>query len=103
MLTTKIDLLMKKLENPGLNHLKMVNARVTCEECGEQATWASTTRLSPRMSTSLVIPSMVFILIKASMLGGTRPVSHSTTFNRVVMGRISIEMRPLLEISSGIR
>jgi hypothetical protein len=55
------------------------------------------------MSTSLVIPSMVFILIKASMLGGTRPVSHSTTFNRVVMGRISIEMRPLLEISSGIR
>jgi DNA polymerase III gamma/tau subunit len=34
MLTTKIDLLMK-LENPGLDHLKMVNARVTCEECGE--------------------------------------------------------------------
>jgi hypothetical protein len=26
MLTAKIDLLMKKLENPGLNHLKMVNA-----------------------------------------------------------------------------
>jgi hypothetical protein len=25
MLTTKIDLLMKKLENPGLNHLKMVD------------------------------------------------------------------------------
>jgi hypothetical protein len=35
MLTAKIDLLMKKLGNPGLNHLKMVNARVTCEECGE--------------------------------------------------------------------
>jgi hypothetical protein len=35
MLTTKIDLLMKKLENPDLDHLKMVNARVTCEECGE--------------------------------------------------------------------
>jgi hypothetical protein len=35
MLTAKIDLLMKKLENPGLNHLKMVDARVTCEECGE--------------------------------------------------------------------
>jgi hypothetical protein len=31
MLTAKIDLLMKKLENPGLNHLKMVDARVTCE------------------------------------------------------------------------
>jgi hypothetical protein len=35
MLTAKIDLLMKRLENPGLNHLKMVYARVTCEECGE--------------------------------------------------------------------
>jgi hypothetical protein len=35
MLQAKIDLLMKKLENPGLDHLKMVNARVTCEECRE--------------------------------------------------------------------
>jgi hypothetical protein len=35
MLTAKIDLLMKKLENPGLDHLKMVDARVACEECGE--------------------------------------------------------------------
>jgi hypothetical protein len=35
MLTTKIDLLMKKLENLGLDHLKKVNARVSCEECGE--------------------------------------------------------------------
>jgi hypothetical protein len=35
MLTTKIDLLMKKIENPGLDHLKMVNARVMCEECRE--------------------------------------------------------------------
>jgi hypothetical protein len=35
ILTAKIDLLMKKLENPDLNHLKMVDARVMCEECGE--------------------------------------------------------------------
>jgi hypothetical protein len=35
MLTAMIDLLMKKLENSGLDHLKMVDARVTCEECGE--------------------------------------------------------------------
>jgi hypothetical protein len=35
MLTAKIDLLMKKLENPGVDHLKMVNARVRCEECRE--------------------------------------------------------------------
>jgi hypothetical protein len=47
------------------------------------------------MSTSLVIPTMVFSLIEASMLGGTNPVSYSTTANRVVMGRISIEMSPL--------
>jgi hypothetical protein len=32
MLTTKIDLLMKKLEDLGLDHLKMVDARVMCEE-----------------------------------------------------------------------
>jgi hypothetical protein len=35
MLTAKIDLLVKRLENPGLDHLKMVDARVTCEESGE--------------------------------------------------------------------
>jgi hypothetical protein len=35
MLTTKINLLMKKLEDLSLDHLKMVDARMTCEECGE--------------------------------------------------------------------
>jgi hypothetical protein len=35
MLTTKIDLLMKKLEDSSLDHLKMVNSRMMCEECGE--------------------------------------------------------------------
>jgi hypothetical protein len=35
MLTAKIDLLMKKLENLGLDHLKMADARVMCEECRE--------------------------------------------------------------------
>jgi hypothetical protein len=29
MLTAKIDLLMKKLENPGPDHLKMIDAQVT--------------------------------------------------------------------------
>jgi hypothetical protein len=42
MLTTKIDLLMKKLENPSLDHLNMVDARVTCEECRETSHMAST-------------------------------------------------------------
>jgi hypothetical protein len=35
MLTAKIDLLMTKLENPGLDHIKMVDARVMSEECRE--------------------------------------------------------------------
>jgi hypothetical protein len=35
MLTTKIDFLMKKLEDLGLDHLKMVNSFMTCEECRE--------------------------------------------------------------------
>jgi hypothetical protein len=35
MLTAKIGLLMKKPENPGLDHLKVVDAQVTYEECGE--------------------------------------------------------------------
>jgi hypothetical protein len=34
LLTAKIDL-MKKLENSGLDHLKMVDVRMTCEECRE--------------------------------------------------------------------
>jgi hypothetical protein len=35
MLTAKIDLLMKKHKNQGLDHLKMVDVGVTCEECEE--------------------------------------------------------------------
>jgi hypothetical protein len=35
MLTAKIDLLMKKHEHSGLDDVKMVDARLTCEECGE--------------------------------------------------------------------
>jgi hypothetical protein len=35
MLTAKIDLLMKKHENSGLDHLKMVDVWVTCEQCRE--------------------------------------------------------------------
>jgi hypothetical protein len=70
---------MKKLENLGLDHLKMVDAE-------KRTTWASTARRSPRTSTSLVIPTMVFVLIKASMLGATNLVSHLTTVNNVVWG-----------------
>jgi hypothetical protein len=48
----------------------------------KQATWASTSRRSPRMSTSLVILAMVFVLVKGSMLGGTNLVSYLTTTTR---------------------
>jgi hypothetical protein len=50
------------------------------------------------MSTSLVIPTMVLILIKASMLGGKNPVSRSTTTNKVVWGRTPIEVNLLSRI-----
>jgi hypothetical protein len=61
MLTAKIDLLMKKLENLGLDHLKMVDARVTCEEWRETTTWVSIAQWSVRMLTLLVTPTMAFI------------------------------------------
>jgi hypothetical protein len=51
-----------------------------------------------KMPTSLVITIMVFILIKASMLGGINPVSHSTTTNKVVWGRTSREVNLLSRI-----
>jgi hypothetical protein len=53
------------------------------------------------MSTLLIIPRMVFILIKASMLGGTNLVSHSTTTNKVVWGRTAIEVNLLSRILFG--
>jgi hypothetical protein len=61
MLTAKIDLLMKKLENLGLDHFKMVDARVTCEEWRETTTWVSIAQWSVRMLTLLVTPTMAFI------------------------------------------
>jgi hypothetical protein len=102
MLTIKIDFLMKKLENPGLNHLKMVDARVTCERCGEIGHMGINCPTVPQMSTFLVTPTMVFVLIKASMLGGTSPVSRSTTTNKVVWGRTSTEVNLLSRILFGI-
>jgi hypothetical protein len=35
MLTTRIGLLINKLKDPGLDHLKMVDSRMTCEACRE--------------------------------------------------------------------
>jgi hypothetical protein len=48
----------------------------------KHATWVSIARRSVRMLTLLVTPMMVFIQIRASTLGGTSVVSHSTTASR---------------------
>jgi uncharacterized protein (UPF0212 family) len=53
MLTAKIALLMKKLEDPRLDHLKMVDAHMTCEECG------GTSHMG--VNCLMVHPTMVFV------------------------------------------
>jgi hypothetical protein len=35
MLTAKIDLPTKKFEDSGLDHLKIIDSRMMCEECEE--------------------------------------------------------------------
>jgi hypothetical protein len=84
MLTGKIDLLTKKLENPGLDHLKMVDTRVTCEECGEIGHMGINCPAVSQDVNFIGNSNNGFILIKASIVGGTKPVSHSTTANKVV-------------------
>jgi hypothetical protein len=84
MLTGKIDLLTKKLENPGLDHLKMVDTRVTCEECGETGHMGINCLAVSQDVNFIGNSNNDFILIKASIVGGTKPVSHSTTANKVV-------------------
>jgi hypothetical protein len=98
MLTAKIDLLMKKLENPGLNHLKMVEARQTCEECGEMGHMGINYPTVPHDVNFVGNASMVFALTKASILGGTNSVSRLTTANKVVWGRTSTEVNLLSRI-----
>jgi hypothetical protein len=84
MLTGKIDLLTKKLENPGLDHLKMVDTRVTCEECRETGHMGINCPAVSQDVNFIGNSNNGFILIKASIVGGTKPVSHSTTANKVV-------------------
>jgi hypothetical protein len=61
ILTTKIDLLMKNLGILGLDHLKMVDARVTCEECGEIGHMGVNCPTVCQDANLLVTPTMVFI------------------------------------------
>jgi hypothetical protein len=80
----------------------MVDARVTCEECGEIGYMGVNCPTVCQDANLLVTPTMVFIWIRASTMGGTSPVSCSTTANKVVMGKISTEMSPNSGISSEI-
>jgi hypothetical protein len=98
MLTAKIDILMKKLENPSLNHLKMVDARVTCEECRETCHMGINCPTVPQDVNFVGNSNDGFVLIIASMLGGTSPISLSTTANLVVWGRTSTELNLLSRI-----
>jgi hypothetical protein len=48
ILITKIDLFMKKFENSDLDHLKMIDARVRCEECRETDDMSINCRMVPK-------------------------------------------------------
>jgi hypothetical protein len=89
MLTAKIDLLMKKLEDPTsiMSKLSMPDSRVKSAE--KQDTCVLIARRSVRTLTLLVTPTL---LIKALVLGGISLVFHSTTAKRVVVGKTSIEV-----------
>jgi hypothetical protein len=98
MFTAKIDLLMMKLENLGLDHLKMVDARVTYQECGETCHMGINYPTVYQDVNFSGNSNIGFVLIKASMLGGTNPISRSTTANKVVWGRTLTEVNLLLRI-----
>jgi hypothetical protein len=66
------------------------------------AIWVLIFLRSVRTLISLKIP-IDSILIKASIQGEISLTFLSTTTGRVVMGKNSIEMSPLLEISSDIK
>jgi hypothetical protein len=84
MLTTKIDLLMKKLENPYLDHLKMVNMGINRPTVPQDINFIGN-------SNNGFHPNQGFN-------AGTNPVSNSTTANKVVWGRTSTEVNLLSRI-----
>jgi hypothetical protein len=103
MLTTKIDLLMKKLENPGLDHLKMVDARVTCEEWGEMGHIGINCPMVPQDINFIGNSNNGFCPNQSFNAEWNKPSFPFDNRQQVVMGRISIGTSPLLEVSSGIR
>jgi hypothetical protein len=95
MLTDKIDLLMKTLWNPGLDHLKMVDARVMCEECGETCHMGINCLMVSQDVNFVGNSNNGFRPNQGFNAGGTNPVSYSTTANKVVWGRTSTEVNLL--------
>jgi hypothetical protein len=85
LLTAKIDLLMKKLENPGLDHLKMVDARVTCEEYRETGHMGVNCPTVCQDANFVSHSNDGFHLNQGFNSGWNNSVSHSTTASRVVV------------------
>jgi hypothetical protein len=103
MLTTKIDPLMKNLENLGLDHLKMVDAQVTYEECGEIGHMGVNCPMVCQVANFVGHSNNSFHPNQGFNFGWNKPVSYWTIDRRVVMGKIATEMslnsRISLEIS----
>jgi hypothetical protein len=102
MLTAKIDL-MKKLEILGLDHLKMVDARITCEECGETGHMGINCPTVPQDVNVVGNSNNGFCPNQSFNAGWNKP---SFPFDNRQQGGNSqnfTEMSPLLEISLGIR
>jgi hypothetical protein len=103
MLTAKIDLLMKKLENPSLDHLKMVDAQVTCEECEETGHMSINCPTVSQDVNFIGNSNTGFSTNQGFNAGWNKPSFPFDNRNRVVIGKISTEMGPLSEILLGIR
>jgi hypothetical protein len=99
MLTAKIDLLMKKLENPSLDHLKMVDARVTCEDHREIGHMGVNRPTVYQDANFVGHSNNSFCLNQGFNSGWNKPSFRLITASRVVMGKISTEMSPNSGIS----
>jgi hypothetical protein len=102
MLTANIDLLMKKLENPGLKHLKMVDARVTCEECGETGHMGINCLMVFQDVNFVGNSNNGFRPNQGFNYGWNKPSFPFEIASTVVMGKMSTEMSHNSGISSEI-
>jgi hypothetical protein len=94
MLTVIIDLLMKKLEDLSLEHLKMVDARMTCEECGETGHMV--------VNCPTVHQDVNFVGNSNNSFRSNQGFNSGWNKSNLPFDRISTGMSPLSEILSGI-